>query len=165
MIGEWISRIDRIQKSRGFMILATSVLVLLGVAAFITVWVNQPPPSGENPLAIAVSPEFKVGGPQKITEEDLAAMQREADRFNKSLATFTAAQGDLTSVAVGITAATGILVAAVWLGIGLSILGLGIVGTLVVLPLSLSPATKDWGRLLGGVLSLTVAFTVIMRGV
>jgi ABC-type transport system involved in multi-copper enzyme maturation permease subunit len=147
------------------MILATAVLVLLGIAAFVTVWTYRPVSDGVNPLAIGISPDIKVGGPQNITDEDMAAMKSEVEKFNKSLEVFTAAQGDLTSVAVGITAATAVLVAAVWLGIGLSILGLGIVGALVVLPLSQWPATRDWGRLLGGVLSLTVAFTVIMRGV
>jgi ABC-type transport system involved in multi-copper enzyme maturation permease subunit len=164
MIGEWFGRIDRLQKSRGFMIIATIVLVLLGIGAFVTIWVNQPQGDAVNPLAIGLNPDLKVNGPEGVTQEDYDRMKSEVERFNKSLEAFTGAQGDLTSVAVGIFAATGVLVAAVWLGIGMSILGLALVAALIVWPMSLSPVTKEWGRLLGGILSLTVAFTVIMRG-
>lgn len=164
MIGEWFGRIDRLQKSRGFMIIATVVLALLGIAAFVTVWVNRPLVDAVNPLAIGLDPSIKVNGPEGITQDDYDRMKSEVERFNKSLEAFSGAQGDLTSVAVGIFAATGVLVAAVWLGIGVSILGLGLVAVLIVWPMSMWPATREWGRLLGGILSLTVAFTVIMRG-
>jgi hypothetical protein len=164
MIADLLARMDRLQKSVPFMYVASGVILLLALAAFLTVWLTRPDASGVNPLAIQIPDTLQPGGPEGLTADDIATMRVDADRFNKSLEVFTAAQHDLTSVAVAIAAAAAVLLAAVWIGIGLSILALALLGAAVIYPLSLAPGMQSWARLLGGILALSVAFTVIMRG-
>jgi ABC-type transport system involved in multi-copper enzyme maturation permease subunit len=163
MIAEFLARMDRLQKSVPFKYTASGLIVLLALAAFIATWVARPDAAGVNPLAIQIPETLQPGGTEGLTAEDIAAMRVDAERFNKSLDFFTAAQHDLTSVAVALAAAAAVLLAAVWIGIGLSILALALLGAAVVYPLSLAPGMQAWARLLGGILALSVAFTVIMR--
>ena len=162
-MSEWLARMDRVQKSRLFKQVATLVLVLAGVGAFVAVWLHRTPVDPSSIPALELRPDIKVGGPDGVTEEDLKAAKSDVEKINKYLQSFLEHQGDTTSAGVGIAAGTGVMVAAVWLGIGLSVTGMLALGGLVVVPMSLWAPTRDWGRLLGGLLSLTLSFTVIMR--
>lgn len=162
-MGEFLAKIDRLQKSPTFMKIATVVLILLAAGVFITVWLNRGPVPTGSSLALEFNPDKAPAELAKLTPEQAAAFKDEVERFNRSLEAFTTGQGDLTSVAVGIGALTAVLIASVWLGISLSILGLLILGAAITLPLNHFEATRSWGRLFGGVLALSLSFTVVMR--
>jgi ABC-type transport system involved in multi-copper enzyme maturation permease subunit len=160
---DWFAKLDRVQKSRLFKLIATAVLVLAGAGAFVSVWLSRTPYDPASAPALELRPDIKVGGPEGVTEEDLKAAKSDIEKINLYLQRFSAGQGDLTSVAVGISAGVGLLVGAVWLGMGLTVLGLLAAGGLVVAPLAFYRPTANWGRLLGGLLALTLSFAVVMR--
>lgn len=162
MISELLARLDRVQKSALFKRIATLVLILAGAGAFLAVWLHRTPVDPSSIPTMELKQDVKVGE-NGVTEADLAAAKSDIEKANKFFRSFMEHQGDVTSVGVAIAAGVGILVGAVWLGIGLTIVGLLLAGALVVAPLAAWPPTREWGRLLGGLLALTVAFTVVMR--
>lgn len=162
MISDLLAKLNRVQRSLLFKRIATAVLVLAGAGVFFGLWLHRTPVDPAAAPTLQVRPDVKVGE-NGVTEADIQAAKSDVEKINKYLQTFLEHQGDLTSAGVGIAAGAGVLIAAVWLDIGLTVIGLLLAGGLVVAPLAAWPPTRDWGRLLGGLLSLTMAFTVIMR--
>lgn len=133
-----LAAVDRFQKSRGFQIGATAVIVIATIA--IIGW-----------YAVRVS---SAGAP--------AEMQL-SEETRQVLGNVLNAASSPVLVAVGVSAVAGVAIIAVWLGLGLTYLALGLVAALVALPLMLFEATEVWGRLLLGVVALAASFTALIQ--
>ncbi len=175
-------QLDRVQNARVFKIIASCVIVALAVAGYVSYVVAVNVPAGS---AVGVTPdaspseadsgEAKSGGAGKAGDRtavvDKAAVNDEAARAGQSaleeseriFRSVVSARSDPTSVGVGIGVAAVMLLAVVWLGLGLTALGLLLVAAAVVYPLNLYLPTRNFARLLAGLVALTGSFVILMR--
>ena len=158
-LGVLFSRLDRLQHDRGFKLAATIVLVLaaaIGGSAYV--------------LSITAPDRIEVAAPTPSTaaadaeatpeDQERSALDTTARVLNDVLA----ARADPTRVlvAIGLSLAVGIVV--VWLGLGLTYLGLLALAAGIAWPLAQFESTAVYARLLVGVVVLTASFTALMQG-
>lgn len=173
-LSERLRQLDRAQNTRLFKVVASCVIALLALGGFVSyvVAVHTPadgaaiagparevsePKSGEE----QGSPDRDAGGPKGEQEGDAAernAIAETAEVFRS----IVSARSDPTSVGVGIGVATALALAVVWLGLGLTALGLLTVAAAVVYPMHAFGPTRNFARLLGGLVALTGSFVVLM---
>lgn len=172
-----LSSLDRLQQTRTFKLVASGALVVLALAAVIAyvVAVNAPPSNATPTPATLVqeSADNAEVGPESLppdaTPEQKAAAERAAearsalDATAKSIEGVLSARTDPLGVATGALVGLGLALAVVWLGIGLTYLGLILGVGLIALPLSQIPATKDLAPLIMGIVALTASFTTLMQ--
>jgi ABC-type transport system involved in multi-copper enzyme maturation permease subunit len=159
------AKVDAFQQSRGFKIGATILILVLAIGGFIAYWLAATPERGAQAPTAAVA----EAEPDDASLSPEARAAREADqkfqeRLRLTLGHVLDAREDPTSVGVAIAVAAGLCIAVVWLGLGLTYLGLLIAAALIVLPLARYPATAEWARLIGGMAVLVGAFTTLLRG-
>lgn len=172
-----LSAIDRFQKSRGFKIAATCLIVLLGIAGFIAyavaVQADKNSAGRVEVTAPAAAPDAATADPTPETpdEQKAAAARAAQEKAERSALEATARsinailerRQDPTSVGVGVAAAVGVALAVVWLGLGLTYLGLALLAGLIAGPLWLFPGSRGLVPLVVGVVLLTAAFAALMR--
>lgn len=159
-----IAVLDRAQRSRGFRIVASIAVLILGMAALGTYIVTRA-------AADKVESQFEQFAP--VLGADATAEEREAYEQAKSTTEKTAAainrilaaRADPTTVAVGIAALTVIAVSVVWLGIGLSSLLVVLALAAVAWPLIRwgEGGWRDAGLFIAAVGSLSFSFIVLME--
>ncbi len=156
---DFYGKLDRVQKARGFKIIASIAIVLLALGGFVYYWLANPA------VAIDAAPisQSDAALAQGLSPEEKANFKSEVERYQRSVAQLMAGQTDKTSVAVGCVAAAGIVVGAIWLGLGLTLGLFALAAVAVVAPLAAFASTRDWSRLLGGVALLGAVFVVLMR--
>jgi ABC-type transport system involved in multi-copper enzyme maturation permease subunit len=156
--GELFASANRLQQQRLFKIVATcivAVLAIVGIVAY-AVAVNVPSASLITPEAAAMPDAAAVPG-----EPGASAADRSVAIINRILA----AKQDATSVAIGIAIGAGLMIAVIWLGLGLAYLSLGVLGAAVV-GLTRLPwlhISEHVAVLLIGIMVLTATFTALMR--
>jgi hypothetical protein len=142
-----LSSLDRLQQTRTFKLVASGALVVLALAAVIAyvVAVNAPPSNATPTPATLVqeSADNAEVGPESLppdaTPEQKAAAERAAearsalDATAKSIEGVLSARTDPLGVATGALVGLGLALAVVWLGIGLTYLGL-ILGVGLIAP-------------------------------
>lgn len=133
-----IAAVDRFQKTRGFKIGASALIAVLAIG-FIA-WYAVRVTSGE------AGPE--IG----LTEE-----------AQQVLGNVLAGRSSPALVAGGVSAAAVVCIVAIWLGLGLTYLGLGMLAAGVGVPLMLNGPTAVYGRLLLGVVALAASFTALIQ--
>ncbi len=174
-LGERIAAIDRLQKTRLFKLIATAVVILGGLSAFITYAVAQkasaprieiqeeaPPPqpapaSGTETSANKNSPvvQNKVGG----------AEDANAKAAVRAINAILARKADPTSVGVTI-AATGLFaLLVIWLGVGLWYLFLWTGLALVFYIGRIAPQWGSWVTFVGGAGGLWAIFLALISAV
>lgn len=136
---ERIGALNRLQHSRTFKLIATCVVVLLGVVGIGAYLLTRAQGTGLDLSTIA---------------------DQETSRVLKDV---LGGRSDPTLIGVGIGLGTLLLVGVVWLGLSLTYLALAILGAVVIVPLSLYPSTRGAAQLAGGVLALTISFTALMQ--
>lgn len=157
-LGEWLSRLNRLQNERMFKIIASAVVVLLGIGLAVAYSVNARAPSAS---VVELPPATAVGADGRpLSPEQRDAMATTARLINSVLA----AKQDSTSVVVGCLVGTGLALVVIWIGLGLTYLGLAIAGGLLGVLVWLVPGTRRFAPITLGVLSLTAAFTALMQG-
>ncbi|MFT5423604.1 MAG: ABC-type transport system involved in multi-copper enzyme maturation permease subunit [Phycisphaerales bacterium] len=146
---ERLSAANRLQQTRGFKVFATIVVTALTIAALGT-W-----------LVLATSQPAVPG--IDIPEGMDAELARE---LTAQYQLFANLAGSSDPVAARIAMAVSGLLASlvvIWLGLGLTYLGLGVAAAGVAGPMLLYGPTSGAGRMLGGVVLLTMAFTALMQ--
>ena len=146
-----LGRLDRTQKSRWFKV-AASIAVLVLIAA-VYVWYAVGVQSGS------------FGGSASVLRQIEEASGMGADDPRLGLVRGILEESSVTvSAGVGAAILASIAVIVIWLGLGLTYLGLVFAAGLVAGPMLLFGPTEVYGRLVLGVLVLSAAFTALMQG-
>ncbi|MEO1584862.1 MAG: hypothetical protein AAFR96_09870, partial [Planctomycetota bacterium] len=162
-------RLDRLQKTRGFKLIATGVIAALAVVLVVGSIVDA------NRVTRQTSSQAQVDSPAANSAEGLTdASGIEGLEAEESIANTGAAERMLSELvgraatptgfiaSVGVVA--GVLTLIVWLGVGLTYLGLLSSAAFVIVPLGLFESTRPYATFVGGVSSLIAAFTILLRG-
>ncbi len=177
---ETLARLNRVQQSRSFKIAASVVVVLVGLAVFITyvVRVNAPDQTitqSQSPDQDQARPDTPAGDPDdpsgagsgKSASAEAGEVAPEAakslDQYKRILAEVQSGRSDPTGVAIG--AGLGVLVSLViiWLGLALTYLALILAGVATALVVRVIPGMSGVAPVILGVLALSAAFTALMR--
>ncbi|MFZ4574471.1 MAG: ABC transporter permease [Phycisphaerales bacterium] len=177
--GERLLRIDNIQRSQFFKIAASCVVVAIGLVAVIAyaVRINVPEPGVQGDPASAPSSESArtpdAGSPTEPADGEVGAdsaekQMREVMKSNEEATAriiddVLSARQDWGGVATGAAAAVALALTVIWLGLGLTYLGVIVAGSLVIVPLSLFGSTRTVAVLAGGLVALTLAFSALLR--
>lgn len=140
-----LSEANRVQQTRLFKIIASAIVAVasLGSAGYFLLSSAR----GEAPIELGESAADQVS---TMTERAIEMM-------------LTSGQSQ-TGPAVAVLLAGLVGVAVVWLGLGLTYLGLLLAAVAIVGPLSALGGYEDLTLLIGGVIVLTAAFTALMQG-
>jgi hypothetical protein len=186
-------RLGRAQGTLFFKVAASIILTVAaigGVGAY-TVAVKADQAAGQ----AVVAPQTEEPAARQA-ESSGGAMAGRAEQVNPEIARREAAdeitaraikaildrRADPTAIAVGAAVALGICLIIVWLGVGLTYLGLALIASLAVVPMTVwfgdayvfgppEPGSGadalrwgDVGRFLGGIVALTASFSALMQG-
>jgi ABC-type transport system involved in multi-copper enzyme maturation permease subunit len=139
-----LGRLNRLQQSRGFKIVASIAVVAAAVAVFASYAVARHTPADGSPAAAQAEP----GLPPDASAEDLAAerqLRSAADAGERAFEDILAKRASSTSVGIAIAILTGLVLVVIWLGLALSYLGLFLVAAVLVLPMRLL-ADSGWAE-------------------
>ncbi|MEO1716222.1 MAG: hypothetical protein AAFR76_03835 [Planctomycetota bacterium] len=152
-IRETAGRLQRVQQTRGFKLIASAVIGVIAVVLMVGAVVE----ANRVPTEVAeVAPEAAT---QLATETitNATTAQRMMTEIIGRAATPT---GFVLSVLV----VAAVFLVTVWLGVGLTYLGLLSAAAIVIVPLALFPTTRPYATFAGGISSLALAFTVLLQG-
>lgn len=145
-------RLDRAQRTRGFKLASTGALLLVSLVLIVGAIVNANLPPG---AVAATDPAEAVAPGETIANSDAA--QR---LLSGVLDRASSPAGFIVAVAV----ALGLCLVIIWLGVGLSYLGLLLASAAVIAPLAAFPAGRPYATIAGGASLLTAAFTAMLQG-
>lgn len=158
MTGLW-SHFDRLQKSRGYKVVASVVLVLLAVTAGVV-------------YVVRANTDRAVDRVQffDASQIDDPAMRAQVERQQRAVRELLAQDRSPQAITLGIVASLGASLAIVWLGLSLTYLLLGVVVGVVAGPMVLlsyygraGPNIGEFGRILIGAAMLTAFFTAALE--
>jgi len=155
---DFFSKANRLQKTRLFKLAATAALLIAAVSLLVAYAIRM----GDAPEL----PQVEIAAPQAGEAVDPVAAARERDMAAKTreiLESAVAARTDVTGAAIAVSLVTGLAVAVVWLGLGLTYLGLAAATALLVLLLKLFNAGQTPIALVVGIAALTASFTALLR--
>ncbi|MGD9692247.1 MAG: ABC transporter permease [Phycisphaerales bacterium] len=153
-----LTRLNVLQRSRRYKLVASSLVLAIALIAFIA-WV------------IAVNAPDSAAATQ-------AAVERAAEQQTQALAAQARARGfggdsiisavlrspsPIVPAAVAILLLSAITLAAIWLGISLSLLAIAALAAAVSTPLLLFPASRSLGQMALAASALAAAFTVLLQ--
>jgi len=161
-LGDRLRQLDRLQKSTPFKG-AASVLVVAVTIGILGWIVLDRAAEARQETAEQRSAQTERGADAGAAAGGQA--ERDAQTAaQRAIDTMLSARDDPTGAAVGVALVGGVALAVVWLGLGLTYLGLALAAGAIVYPLTLAGAPTDLILLVGGVLTLTGAFTALMQG-
>ncbi|MGD1915637.1 MAG: hypothetical protein ACFCBV_05575 [Phycisphaerales bacterium] len=153
-------RIDRLQKSRGFKIVA-SVLALVVVVAIGIVYVAQLNSAG------GASERIEFFDTSAIEDPEIRA---QVERQQRVVQDVLSQDRSPAAVSIGLTVGLGVALIVIWLGLLLTYLALGLGVMLVAGPMLLlsyyeraGPSIGALGRIIVGAAALTVCFTAVLE--
>lgn len=151
-LGALKSRVDRIQQSRGFKVGASIAIVLGAIGFSIAAYVA------------AASPVLQRAAETTAESTDIGATITNTDAAQLMLETVLKdARGPGgTIIGIGIVSAAALVV--IWLGLGLTYLGLSLVLALVAGPLWLYEPTRGLAKLIAAIVVLAASFSALMQG-
>ena len=157
MIARVLGRLGRLQRNRGFKVGASIAVVIVVAGLFIAAFV-----AAREPDAPARMLEFRARQTAHTTNPLAPQVSMVATAVNSVLTQLSTSDG---AIAVGIGfAAVGVLsLAVIWLGLALTYLAVLVVGALVAWPLASIGATAGLGRLILGLVPLSLAFLTLME--
>lgn len=169
---DWLARLDRVQQSRLFKLIATGVIVLAALGGMLSYALVKH--TVEEPAAAAAagpaSAEQPTEAPAGLTEEQRAqraaieAEEKSAlDATRRAVDDILAARRSVAGVNAGIGIAAALAIGVVWLGLGLTYLGLLLAVAAVAYPLGAWAGMPGTARFIGGAVVLTAAFTTLMQ--
>lgn len=185
---ETLAKLDRLQQTRGFKITATIVVAAIALTAAIgyAVLVTGPAkdalderysfledfdedgrPRPEVDLDAETSSEFDQE--QATGEEELeleafeSARQSAVVEAQRITAGLLRARLNPWNVFIAAGAVGAVFIAAIWLGLGLTYVGVNLALAIVVTPLALFSATQGVAVLIGGAGQLALAFATLLR--
>lgn len=147
---ERLRALDQLQRARGFKIAASALILAVGLIVLGVYFVTVTAPAGGLRLEL----------PPGVAPELAQQQQRELELVSRLIT----GGGGRWGMAVGVLTVCSAALLAVWLGLGLTAVGVGLVSAAVVVPLFLYEPTAGLARLLAGVIVLGAALIVFMRG-
>ena len=181
---ERLAKIDRLQQSLTFKVIATALILLAGLGGVIAYGVSQQAranelaplvdPASATPLRPGEAPAVGAMGDGGVVKNEAGRVQLERDARDRSIqesfAKITTGLRDQSlstgRVTIGIGAGVVVALVAVWIGLGLTYLGAVSAGVLIAWPMMRfgSPDVAGTGRFVVGVLALTLSFSTLVRG-
>ncbi|MCW5775831.1 MAG: hypothetical protein KIS87_05225 [Phycisphaeraceae bacterium] len=152
-ISDAIRRLNVVQRSLAFKVIASIVIVAGAIAGFAAYVVYRTAPLAAPLLdGGAEADGRRSGAPDDPIESTRRALEQ-----------ILSARTDTTSLGVVIAASAGLALLVTWFGLALTYLALVAVVALVAVPLALMDGTRDLGLLIGGAAALTGAFTILLE--
>jgi len=179
-LGDRLAKLNVLQRSTRFKIVASILVVLAAVVSFSVWWTVLNAPDGATTGASeAPSGEVYAPGDQaeptradaSADEDDGPLAQQDSTedfkpRLDAQAVLDAVGSRDATlGVAIGVTVVTGVVLLIIWLGAGLTYLALALLTAALLGPLSLLPGTTEATAILGGVAVLAACFTIFVEGV
>mgnify|MGYP002777637371 CR=1 FL=1 len=173
-----LDAIDRLQKSRGFKLIASAAVVLIGVLSLVTyvvafqveaprVELSAPELPSATPQGPAPAPVPEAAGRvegAEVTPGIATQEQTDLKETVRAVNAILARRADPTMVATAIAALSGLYVLAIWLGLGLTYLGLSVALAGVFAIGRAVPAIADLCTFAVGAISLWAIFIALMEG-
>lgn len=158
---ELAARLDRAQKSRRFKIIATSVVtaLIIGVVGTLFVVATQAGAQDRIIESAQTQASSRPRGADYISEGPITI----ARDVTRSMLFSIATDSGVANVIVPFAITLVITLIVIWLGLGLSYLGLLLIGMAIAWPLAMFPATRGFGQLLLGAVPLTLSFLILMQ--
>lgn len=156
-LSDRLGAIDRFQKSLPFKAVATAV-VLLGAGAIIG-WAYLEAAADPTGVREAMEqiPEFVTDAEgRRVLNPDAVQLRTFADALESARSP--------ASLTIGVLGVVAVMMLFVWLGLGVSYLGLTAIAAGVGLPLMLFGPTRPFGFVIVGGVQLMLAFMVLLRG-
>jgi len=158
--GELWQRLDLIQKTRRFKVIASIVIVLLfgGVYAGLVVSMNSALPDAEQDTELVEPESGDESG--RLTRDTTELIERQLQAGIAS-----AQQQAPMELVLGIGFGTGMILSlvAIWLGLAFTYLGLALLASLIAYPLTLIPGLRGLGRLGLGVIPLVFMLVTLLE--
>ncbi|MCA9305666.1 MAG: hypothetical protein KDA16_03995 [Phycisphaerales bacterium] len=155
---ELLRRLNQTQQSRRFKVIASIIAAALVIGAFIVLFV------------MATGPDAKAGLQARLAERSGAGIgifDRGPIETIQTLVDSALVAMQTTPGKVGIAVFTGVILlaalGAIWLGLGLSYLILLLIGLAVGWPLAAIDATGALGRIILGMVPLSIAFLLLLQ--
>jgi ABC-type transport system involved in multi-copper enzyme maturation permease subunit len=171
-LGEIAGRLDRVQKSRRFKLIATVLVVVLGIGGFASWLVAQNAPGARDGAASSaqVQPERESPAPDAAQDETDRVLADADERLDErldaeGLRRLLGARSSVVGVAIGVAIGMGVALIVVWLGLALTYLGLAAVVGVIAGPMSAIESTQGLARLLLGLTALAASFTAILEAI
>jgi ABC-type transport system involved in multi-copper enzyme maturation permease subunit len=165
-IADRLRALDRVQRTKLFKLIASAAVVLLAVGlvvASVVADTGKPMLVVETPAessSVPTSPDVKANE----DAQRAAAEQRTAiEEARKVLSSLTEGRRDPTTIGVAAVSITALLLVVIWLGLGLTYLGLIAAAAGVVGLAMLSPALRPLAQVVGGIAALGMAFAALLR--
>lgn len=153
-----LSRLNVLQRSRRFKIIASAGILALALLAMVAwiIAVNAPDSAAAAQTAVERAAEQQT---------QAVAAQARARGFGQDsvLSAILRSPSPILPAAVAILAATSVALAAVWLNISLSLVGIAALAAAVGSPLLLFPSTRALGQMALAAAGLAAAFTVLLQ--
>jgi len=162
-----LGRLDRLQKSLVFRVIASATVVLLGLGVIGYVFLDSAstdPGRVSTTLADRIA-EFEglASDPATIEAGRDSGLREEIARL-RSIDDAIAAARSPVSLSFGIGLVSAVVLLYVWLGLGLTYLGVTVAVGLVGVPLSLYGPTAAFGYIITAGGQLVLSFMVLLRG-
>lgn len=152
-IRDAIRRLNTLQRSLAFKVIASIVIVAAATVGFAAYAVYRTAPLA----APIIEPPETPAPPRTGAADDPIESTRLA------LEQILSARTDTTALGVGVAAVAGLALLVTWFGLALTYLALLAAVALVALPLLLADETRNLGLLAGGAAVLTGAFTILLE--
>ncbi len=174
-VRDQLGRLNRLQRSFMFKVIASCVIAALAIGSGVTYVVYRTAvpyiemPESERPQDPAKDAKLT---PEQLEELKLAKARYEATEATaRAYNDILARKADPTVVWVGLGIVSGLAIGVVWLGIGLTVLGVVLVFATIVGPLWLlgrswdahQKVLQDAARFLGGLGLLSLSFFILME--
>jgi hypothetical protein len=150
-------RIDRLQKSFRFKLIAT-ILVVLAASISYSIWLAAS--VGEGTATQVVGAEESIDGADAPSAEDISGGPAlTADALRARIRSSSA----WIAVGVATLALTVVSTIVIWLGLALTYVGLILVAIFAAGPLYFFKPTQAFGQMLFGAIALTASFSVLVQ--
>lgn len=158
-LSEWWGRLDLLQQKRSFKMIASAVVAGIALTILVTIIVMA-----NSPGAIETVQQRIADRSGQLTVETLRPDPLEAYRasFDDLLVLASDGRG-ITTLALGTGLAVAGALVVIWLGVGITYLGLALIALLIGFPLTLFQGTRLVGAILLGVTPLTLVFVSLMQ--
>lgn len=157
---ERLGALNRLQRSRPFKLVATAIIVLAAIAAFSTYVVRQTAPAARAPVPAAAEAAPEPDG--ELTEQE-QTIRSAIETSRRAIDEVMRGRTDWRSFGFGVVVMSTLALTVVWLGLGLTYLGLLAAAAVVGGPLLQFEATATAGRMFLGIVALTASFTALLQ--
>ncbi|MEM9661750.1 MAG: ABC transporter permease subunit [Planctomycetota bacterium] len=152
-IRDTAGRLQRAQRTRSFKTVASAVLGVIALVLIVgaVVQANRVPTEAVEAVPDAAS---------QLATETITNATTAQRMMTELIGRASTPTGFILSVLV----VTAVLLVTVWLGVGLTYLGLLSAAAVVIVPMAVFASTRPYATFAGGISSLALAFTVLLQG-